>query len=293
VSDVRTKPLTRDEVRQYRNDGYLFPIRVLSDDQVVELRKALEDHLFGRIESPKYELTDPIRIRRVIGRSGQVNFEYEDGQTSEEPHTFPFFFNLWKSDGRFEKIGKDPVIAGMARQLLGAEEVLLMEDNAVVKAPHSTTLPWHQDYSYWPLAEPAAITVWIALDHITIANGAMQVVPRSHRLGERLPVSFGDARAFMHEERPGVEEVPQDPAACGHAVVTYDLKPGECGFHSALLWHASTPNTHSHLRCAFILRYLAAGTIWLGAARFPYDDVGCAIGAPISGVHFPSVATAF
>ena len=292
MSDVRTKPLTRAEVRQYHNDGYLFPVRVLSDDQVVELREAIEDHLSGRIESAKYELTDPIRIRRVAGQGGQVNFEYEDGEKSE-PHTFPFLFNLWKSDERVAKVGMDPFIAGMARQLLGAAEVLLMEDNAVVKAPHSKRLPWHQDYSYWPLAEPAAITVWIALDHITAANGAMQVIPGSHELGERLPVSFGDARSLMYDERPGVKEVPQDPGAHGHKVVTYELKPGECGFHSALVWHASTPNTSSSIRCAFILRYLASGTIWLGAARFPYDDVGCTIGEPIGGAHFPAVATAF
>src|SRR5207248_187762 len=98
------------------------------------------------------------------------------------------------------------------------------------------------------LAEPAAITVWIALDRITIGNGAMQVVPGSHRFGERLPVAFRDASAFMHADRPGVEEVPQDPGAAGHDVVTYDLQPGECGFHSALLWHGSTPNTSALIR---------------------------------------------
>jgi ectoine hydroxylase-related dioxygenase (phytanoyl-CoA dioxygenase family) len=168
-----------------------------------------------------------------------------------------------------------------------------MEDNVVLKAPHSKTLPWHQDFSYWPLAQPSAITVWIALDHVTAANGAMQIIPGSHLFGERLPVSFGDAKAFMQEERPGVQEVPQDPNMLGHKVITYELKPGECGFHSALVWHGSTPNTHSRIRCAFVLRYLASGTIWLGAARFPYDDIGCQIGEAVSDLHFPAVKTAF
>lgn len=292
MTDIRITQLTTTEISQYNRDGYLFPVRVLSDDQVIELKRAIDDHLSGRIKSPTYELTDPIRFRRVTSPNGEVYFEYE-GEQESVPHTFGFLFNLWKFDSRFARVGTNPFIAGIARQLLGAEQVLLMEDNVVLKAPYSKRLPWHQDFSYWPLAEPTAITVWIALDHITAANGAMQVVPGSHRFGERLPVSFGDAKAFMKDERPGIQEVPQDPQSLGHEVISYDLKPGECGFHSALLWHGSSPNTHSRIRCAFVLRYLASGTIWLGAARFPYDDVGCPTGSPISNLHFPSVSTAF
>jgi ectoine hydroxylase-related dioxygenase (phytanoyl-CoA dioxygenase family) len=292
MSNVRTEPLTSEEIKLYHEQGYLVPIRVLSDEQVEELRQALDDHLSRRIASETYELTDPIRVRRVAGPSGQTTFEYEYGELSK-PHTFPFLFNLWKRDERFRKVVADPVIAGMSRQLLGSKEVVIMEDNVVIKNPQTKTLPWHQDYAYWPLATPAAVTVWIALDRITSENGAMLVVPGSHKLGERLPVGFGDARSFMKEDRPDVIEVSQDPAAEGHEVVSYDLQPGECGFHDALLWHASGPNRSSHNRHAFILRYIAGGTIWLGNKRFPYDEVGCAVGDPIGGPDFPTITTAF
>jgi ectoine hydroxylase-related dioxygenase (phytanoyl-CoA dioxygenase family) len=293
MTNLRTGPFTASEIDQYREQGYLFPVRVLTEAHAIELRAAINEHLEGAIASKKYELTDPIRIRQIDTQHGRVQLEYEGDDTVSKPHTFGFLFNLWKTDDRFARIGKDPVIAGLAGQLLGAKQLLLMEDNAVVKMPHSKVLPWHQDYSYWPLAAPAAITAWIALDDISSSNGAMQVVPRSHRLGERLPVSFGDARAFMHEQRPGVKEVPQDPIAAGHDTVTYELRPGECGFHDALLWHASTANESPNVRRAFILRYLAEGTIWLGAERFPYDEVGCAIGSPIGSQHFPSVEKGF
>lgn len=290
---MRVEPFTEAEIQQYNRDGFLLPVRVLSDEQIAELRQALDDHLRRPDAPQRFELTDPIRLRSVAAEDGQERFEYEEGEASPTPHTFPFFMNLWKLDERFRRVATDPVIAGLARQLLGVDEVLLMEDNVVVKNPHSKTLPWHQDYSYWPLAEPAAVTVWIALDHISAANGAMQVVPGSHTLGERLPVAFGDEQAFMHEQRPQAQELSQDPAAEGHQVVTYELQPGECGFHDAMLWHASTPNTTDSVRRAFILRYVKNGTIWLGSARFAYDDIGCGIGEPLSAAHFPLVPTAF
>ena len=85
----------------------------------------------------------------------------------KQPHSVPFLFNLWERDERFWKIVANPVIAGMARQLLGSEEVVLMEDGAVIKKPVvGGKLAWHQDYAYWPLASPGAVTCWIALDDV-------------------------------------------------------------------------------------------------------------------------------
>src|SRR4029078_13098289 len=60
VTDVRTDPLTPDEIASYHDRGYLFTIRVLDHAQGGALREALDDHLEGRRQSQTYELTDPI-----------------------------------------------------------------------------------------------------------------------------------------------------------------------------------------------------------------------------------------
>ena len=39
MSDVRTDPLTPEEIAQYHEQGFLFPIRVLDDAQVEEARR--------------------------------------------------------------------------------------------------------------------------------------------------------------------------------------------------------------------------------------------------------------
>jgi ectoine hydroxylase-related dioxygenase (phytanoyl-CoA dioxygenase family) len=300
MGDVRTEPLTPEEIAEYNERGFLLPIRVLDDAQVEMLREALDEHLSGKRESETYELTDPILAdanEASVG-GGTAVVEKTEQEVERKPHSNPFLFNLWERDERFRSIAFHPVIAGMARQLLGSSEVVLMEDGAIVKNPQiGKTLHWHQDYAYWPLAAPAAVTAWIALDHVDAANGAMQVAVGSHTLGERLPVEFGDGSSFMQDERPGVEAIPRDPGAAGHELAGYELEPGECGFHHALLWHASGPNTSDRIRRAFVPRYVAGGTIWVGSQRFPYnysdEEVGCEIGGPIGGPHFPRVDAAF
>jgi ectoine hydroxylase-related dioxygenase (phytanoyl-CoA dioxygenase family) len=223
VSAVRTDPLTPEEIASYHEHGFLFPIRVLDDAQVEEARAALDDHLEGRRESKAYELTDPIvdSGQATVG-SGSATTAVE-AEVEKKPHSVPFLFNLWERDERFWKIDSNPVIAGMARQLLDADEVVLMEDGAVIKKPVvGGKLSWHQDYAYWPLATPSAVTCWIALDDVGGENGGMQVAAGSHLLGEKLPVEFGDGSSFMHAERPGVGEVRQ-PEEEGLEVVGYEL----------------------------------------------------------------------
>jgi ectoine hydroxylase-related dioxygenase (phytanoyl-CoA dioxygenase family) len=298
MNEVRTEPLTPEEIAEYNERGFLLPIRVLDDAQVEVARQALEEHLSGQRDSKQYELTDKIveGDKATVG-AGAPSAVAEKTEPERKPHSVPFLFNLWERDERFWSIVSNPVIAGMARQLLGSDEVVLMEDGAVVKKPTvGGKLSWHQDYAYWPLATPSAVTCWIALDDVSSVNGAMMVAEGSQKLGEKLPVEFGDGSSFMHDERPGIGEV-QQPEEVGLDVVGYELKAGECGFHHALLWHASGPNTSPNPRRGFIPRYVAGGTTWLGAQRFPYnyndEELECAPGEPIHGPHFPRIATAF
>lgn len=282
-----TQPLSAEEVERFRRDGYLAPLQALEEDEVRALRAAVIEHLSGETDAERFELTDDVQIRAIDTDAEQPEYEYVDEVDYPDLREFPFLFNLWKVDSRFARIAHNPRLVGYAKQLLGVDEVLLMEDNVVVKAPGSKYLPWHQDYSYWPLGEPSAVTVWIALDAIGPSNGAMEVAPGTQREGERLPVRFMDGSSFMADERPGVPPVPGNPRTLGYRVYTYELEAGQCGIHDALIWHGSTPNRTSDIRSAFILRYVAVGTTWLGSTRIPYEDIGCAVGAGLNPDHFP------
>ena len=186
----------------------------------------------------------------------------------------------------------------MARQLLGSDEVVLMEDGAVIKKPVvGGKLAWHQDYAYWPLATPPA-------RHVLDRARRRQRGERRHAGGGRAPTSWGrSCRSSSVTAVPSCTPSAPASARCGPRrsegldVVGYELKAGECGFHQALLWHASGPNTSQNHRRGFIPRYVAGGTTWLGAQRFPYNytdaELECAPGEPIHGPHFPRIETAF
>lgn len=283
TATVRTDPLTADEILEFNHKGFLRPGRVYSDDQSAVLRDAVEAaRVRERARGAEYDLLDP-------------GLWPEDSVLPPEPgKTVGFLFNLWLWDNDIRQVSFNPTLARWASQLIGTRQVRILEDNALFKdAGSGGTLQWHQDYPYWPLAQPNAVTAWVALDDVTAENGAMQMVPGSHIMGEMLPAIFGTGTTYLEELRPSTVRKMPDPAAEGLGVDTIELAAGEVSFHHPLTWHGSLPNNSDRPRRSVVVRFVADGTIWLGSRRYEYnysdDEVGFAIGEPLGGKFFPIV----
>jgi ectoine hydroxylase-related dioxygenase (phytanoyl-CoA dioxygenase family) len=281
---VQHSPLSADQLWQFYERGYLLVGRVVDDATVDVLRRSID--LARATAGLDSDLLDA------------ASWPDGEGGVPQEPgRNVSFLFNMWRNDQGFRDLVANPVLAEMACQVLGATQVRLLEDNALSKDPGSGgELKWHQDYAYWPLAQPNAVTVWIALDHVTLDNGAMQMARGSHLLGERLPAVFGTGAVYFRERRPSVVRPVTEPEQAGLPVDAIELAPGEASIHHALTWHASGANTTDRPRRAAVIRYVADGTRWFGARRYQFnytdDEVGLRPGDPIGGEYFPLVPRA-
>ena len=301
TTGVRTSPLTAEEITTFYTKGYLRPGRIFSDEQV-EFLRGLVGRLTRQEEEAgrRYDLLDPALWPEADNGDGEstdresVDRDGAAAATSRDPaQSFDFLFNLWLTDDDFRAAVFNPTMARWAAQLLGTTSVRLLEDNALNKSPSPHELRWHQDYSYWPLAQANAVTGWVALDGTTAHNGAMRMACGSQHLGERLPVVFGTGAPYLRESRPASVGEIGDPEALGLPVEVVELAPGEVSLHSALTWHASGPNLSERGRRAMVVRYVADGTIWLGSRRYEYnytdEEAGLAPGDPIGGRYFPVI----
>lgn len=278
----RTAALTVDEILEFSNNGFICPGRVLTDDQVEVLRDRLDA---ARARGDEADLLD------------KGNWpEVEGGVPLEPGKSVGFLFNLWRTDPAFRAVAFESTLAGWASQLIGATAVRLLEDNALFKEPgKGGTLRWHQDYSYWPLAQPNALTAWIALDDVDVDNGAMQMAKGSHLRGEYLPAVFGTGATYLRELRPSSMGAIGDPIAEGMETQVISMKAGEVSFHHSLTWHSSGPNSSARPRRAHVIRYVADGTIWLGGRRYSFnytdEELGLRPGDRMGGDYFPLVPT--
>jgi hypothetical protein len=280
VADVRTEPLTADEIQEFTFNGFLRPGRVLTASQVDTLRDGLEA---ARARDGETDLL------------AKENWpEAEGGAPLEPGKSVGFLFNLWRTDPVFRNVAFGPTVAGWASQLLGTTSVRILEDNALFKEPgKGGVLKWHQDFSYWPLAQPNAITAWIALDDVDITNGAMQMAKGSHLRGEYLPAVFGTGAVYFQDKRPQSMPAMGDPSDAGMETAVISMKAGEMSFHHSMTWHSSGPNNSDRPRRAHVIRYVADGTIWMGERRYEFNytdaELGLSPGDRIDGDYFPVV----
>ena len=293
ADDVRTSPLSAEEITAFYEKGYLRPGKVFSDEQVALLREVVQRLTRSEDEAGRrYDLLDPALWPDVEDGDGEAPAG-EEGAARDPAQSFDFLFNMWLVDDDFRAAVFNPTTARWAAQLLGTTGVRLLEDNALNKSPSPHDVRWHQDYSYWPLAQPNAVTAWVALDDTSQHNGAMLMACGSQHLGERLPVVFGTGTPYLRESRPASVTAVGDPGELGLPVEVVELAAGEVSMHSALTWHASGPNLSERGRRAMVMRYVADGTIWLGAQRYEYnytdEEVGLAPGEPIGGRYFPVI----
>lgn len=278
--------MTGTEIREFYEKGYICPGAVFDRpqlDEILGLVEALADR--ERENGRLYDLLDPA-LWPDVG----------DDESAPPAGKVDFLFNLWRDEPGIRPFVFEPRMASWAAQLIGTRRVRLLEDNALMKAPSGGgELKWHQDFPYWPLAQPNAVTAWVALDDTDADNGAMQMAVGSHLTGERLPAVFGTGTPYHRDQRPATVKPIEDPAAMGFDIETVALKAGEVSFHSSLAWHASGPNSTDRPRRALIVRYVGDGTIWLGSQRYEYnysdDEVGIEVGTPLDGDYFPLVGT--
>ena len=129
-----------------------------------------------------------------------------------------------------------PRLVAFASDLLG-DTVICRHSHFFCKLPgDGKRVSWHQDASYWPLSPSKVVSIWLAIDDSTPANGAMRVIPRSHRQAQ---VPFVDSTAT---ERNVLNQTVRDPTAHGDAPVSLELKAGQISLHSDWILHGSEPN---------------------------------------------------
>jgi non-heme Fe2+,alpha-ketoglutarate-dependent halogenase len=140
------KSLTEPAVRQYRDFGYYAPVPVLSRTEAGALRRSLE----------AFEATG-------TGMQGAVR---------HKPHLLFTWLN---------NLIRHPRILDAVEDVIGPDILCWGTSFFIKERRNPGFVSWHQDSTYWGLEPPDIITAWVAFTDSTAANGAMRVIPGSHK----------------------------------------------------------------------------------------------------------------
>jgi ectoine hydroxylase len=155
-------PLTRRQLEDYRRDGFLFFPGLFSAAEVAALGEEM-----GRLGR------DPA----VLGCDGSI--------TEPGSGALRTVFEIHKASPVFDRLARDPRLAGIARQLLG-DAVYVSQSRLNYKPGfRAKEFYWHSDFETWHVEDGMprmrALSISVTLTDNFETNGPLMVIPGSHR----------------------------------------------------------------------------------------------------------------
>ncbi len=149
----------------------------------------------------------------------------------------------------------DPRLGKMAAELAGVEGIRIWHDQALIKPPFGNATAWHLDNPFWSFSSPDAISIWVALDEATLANGCLWYLPGTHRLASFEPTPIGANQRDLFKIYPEWLEIEPvaTPCAAGSAV-----------FHNGIVAHGAGANMTHRPRRAMTCAYMPDGSTFNG-----------------------------
>src|SRR5688572_9785318 len=148
------------------------------------------------------------------------------------------------------------------------DDVLFYHHKMMLKEPKvGGAWEWHQDYGYWygdGFLLPDMASCMIAVDRASMANGCLQVLRGSHKMGR---ISHGRVGAQTGADMERVEQ-----AAKRLELVYCEMEPGTGLFFHANLLHRSDANRSEMSRWSFICCYTAARNRSYAREQHPWVD---------------------
>ena len=160
---------------------------------------------------------------------------------------------LVKDDPFWVRLVGDDRLLDIAEQFVGPN-IALFASHYIAKPPYEgQPVLWHQDGSYWPLEPMAVVTLWLALDESTPANGCMRVIPGTHTMNLQAVERRNDVANVLSS---GMDTALVDEAQAVDVV----LEAGDVSIHHPNIIHGSEPNTSSTWRRGLTIRYIPTTT---------------------------------
>jgi ectoine hydroxylase-related dioxygenase (phytanoyl-CoA dioxygenase family) len=242
-------------------------------------------------------LLDAEWVKRMQDATDRVlaNPSARGGNFNKEPGTGRFFGDLWmwKFDPDFRALAFDSILPDTAAQLMRSKKINLHWDQLLVKEPHTPLVsPWHQDQPYAWADGINNMSFWVALDDVTLANGAVEFIKGSHKGTWYQARSFHPERQYESSEHEPLPDF--DAARDQYDIVHFDTKPGDVIAHHLAILHSAPGNNTDLRRRATAVRYCGDGATYAVRKNGPavLEDPGITPGDPMDCDLLPVVRRA-
>lgn len=238
--------LTNSQIETYRSDGFLVIENFLDSKELEEWRAVTEDAVTRRLEAARqtpFSTDDPNHLQN------------QGDQDTFYSQVFVQCVRLADTHEGMARLMLDPRLGRMAANLAGVDGIRIWHDQALIKPPYGNPTAWHLDDPYWSFTSRDALSIWIALDDATLANGCLWYLPGTHLEATFENVGIGMNMAELFKVYPEWKKREAISAAC---------PAGSAVFHNGLTAHGAGANMTPRPRRAMTCAYMPDGSVFNG-----------------------------
>lgn len=237
--------VSAEQIEAYRRDGFLVIEGFLDPSELEDWRHQVDEAVTQRLGSQSQGLHN------------------QADPDSYYAKVFTQCLKLADTHPGMRRLMHDPRLGKLAGTLAGVDGIRIWHDQALIKPPFGNPTGWHLDNPYWSFTSPASISLWVALDDATQANGCMWYLPGTHRLASERNAGIDEDISGLLRLYPSWREIEPVCAAC---------PAGSAVLHNGWVAHGAGANMTNRPRRAMTCAYMPDGCTFNGNKNVLPDD---------------------
>ena len=248
--------LTTEQLAQFDKDGFIVLRHFLDEKRCDDMLRIAQIHLESKIEPIEtevgYDTRDKAYRTEVTDYSSHANEKQIIVRRLRQVYTRDALFKAWMENEK---------IRPMLQQILEDQVVITTahHNSIMTKMPHlSSATSWHQDRRYWRYSDDNLVSVWLALDDETSANGVLEFIPGSHKM-HFSQENFDEKEYFSQTNEVNKKLI--------STKVSTDLNKGDVVIFHSLLLHRANKNSTDRAKISFVYTVKGAKTEVIDGSR--------------------------
>ncbi len=236
--------LTKEQIESYRSNGFLIIEDFLDSKELATWKTSIDSAIEDR-KGRKFPHSD-IKTGESDGINDSADYFGK---------VFDQIINLWQTNDKIKEIILDERIGKMASDLSQVDGIRVWHDQSLVKQPWANSTAWHLDSPFWSFSHREALSIWVALEDVTVQNGCLYFMAGSEKETQFDEPGIGANMGDIFNDYPQFKNTSPVPSV---------IKAGSCSFHNGLNIHAAGPNMTNNTRKAFTCAFMPDGSTFNG-----------------------------
>jgi phytanoyl-CoA hydroxylase len=238
----------KEQVHELRDTGFVVVKDMIPEPQLNAMRETARRQLA--------EAATPLEFEADLRYPGAP-----DSKDAPGGHTVRRLLDAYSRDPQFAHWATSPDVRGWMELYFGETPYLSRAHHNCVMTKHpqyGSLTGWHRDVRYWAFERDDLVSVWLALGEETVDNGALWLVPGSHKLAftsERF-----DQDKFFRADIPENTELIR-------SAVSPKLAPGDVVFFHCNTLHSAGKNLTDQVKFSLVYTYRGASNAALPGTR--------------------------